>query len=224
MAKARGEKPRVVLGIAGGSGSGKSWLAKRVAQAFYGKTALLCHDWWYRDNGHLPHEEVLKLNVDHPESLETELMCRDLDRLLAGEAIAAPCYDYATHARLKETRRVEPAPLIIIDGILILADAELRRRMTVSVFIDAPDDIRLARRVRRDHKDRRIDVEETLRVYEHCVRPMHHEFVQPSSHHATWIWSQLDDAEFPDLLIADLRKRLDLEAPEPGGAPAPVEA
>lgn len=221
MAQTRGEKPRVVLGIAGGSGSGKSWLAKRVAQAFYGKTAMLCHDWWYRDNGHLSPDEVLQLNVDHPESLETDLMCRHLDRLLAGETIAAPTYDYATHARLSETRRVEPAPLVIIDGILILADAALRERMTVSVFIDVPDDIRLARRVRRDCKERRIDVEETLRVYEHCVRPMHREFVQPSSHHATWIWSQLDDEDFPELLIADLRKRLALE---PGGAPAPVQA
>lgn len=216
MAKTRGEKPRVVLGIAGGSGSGKSWLAKRVAQAFYGKSALLCHDWWYRDNGHLTQEEVLKLNVDHPDSLETDLMCRDLDRLLAGETIEVPVYDYASHARLKETRPVAPAPLIIIDGILILADAALRERMTVSVFIDVPDDIRLARRVRRDCKERRVDVDETLRVYEYCVRPMHHEFVQPSSHNATWIWSQLDDESFPDLLIADLSKRLGLtEVPVP---------
>lgn len=219
MAESRGAKPRVVLGIAGGSGSGKSWLAKRVAQAFYGKSALLCHDWWYRHNGGLSREQELLLNFDHPDSLETELMCRDLDRLLAGEAVAAPIYDYATHARLAETRRVEPAPLVVIDGILILADAALRERMTVSVFIDVPDDIRLARRVRRDCKERRVDVEETLRIYEDSVRPMHREFVQPSSHHATWIWSQLDDEDFPDLLIADLQKRLALE---PGGAP--VEA
>lgn len=204
-----------MLGIAGGSGSGKSWLAKRVASAFYGRSTMVCHDWWYRDNGHLSHAEALKLNVDHPDSLETDLMCRDLDRLLAGESIEAPCYDYATHARLKETRRLEPAPLVIIDGILILADAPLRERMTVSVFIDVPDDIRLARRVRRDCKERRIDVDETLRVYEHCVRPMHIEFVQPSSHHATWIWSQLSDEEFPALLIADIEKRL---AAEPVGA------
>lgn len=213
---AKVEKPRVVLGIAGGSGSGKSWLAKRVASAFYGQSALVCHDWWYRDNGRLPHEEVLKLNVDHPDALETDLMCRDLDRLLAGETIEAPMYDYATHARLKEKRLVFPAPLVIIDGILILSDESLRRRMTVSVFIEVPDDIRLARRVRRDCTERRVAVEETLRVYEYCVRPMHRQFVQPSSHHATWIWSQLEDEEFPELLLADLRHRLALEP----GAPA----
>lgn len=207
----KGGKPRVVLGIAGGSGSGKSWLAQRVAQAFHGRSTLICHDWWYRHNGGLPREEELKLNFDHPDSLETALMCRDLDRLLAGESIAAPIYDYATHSRLKETKAVAPAPLIIIDGILILSDGALRERMTVSVFIDVPDDIRLARRVRRDCKERRVDVEETLRIYEKSVRPMHREFVAPSSHHATWIWSQLDDADFPDLLVADLERRL---APE----------
>jgi uridine kinase len=227
VAKTRGEKPRVVLGIAGGSGSGKSWLAKRVAQAFYGKSALICHDWWYRHKAGLSREEELKLNFDHPDSLETDLMCRDLDRLMAGEAIEAPMYDYATHARLKETRLIAPAPLVVIDGILILADAALRERMTVSVFIDVPDDIRLARRVRRDCKERRVDVDETLRLYEECVRPMHKEFVQPSSHHASWVWSQLEDEEFPDLLIADLRKRLGILTEGSGtfvGIPGPASS
>ncbi len=181
---------------------------------------MLCHDWWYRDNGHLPHEEALKLNVDHPDSLETDLMCRDLDRLIAGETIAAPVYDYATHARLKQTRAVSPAPLIIIDGILILADPALRERLSLSVFIEVPDDIRLSRRVLRDTTERGVAVVETLRVYEHCVRPMHREFVAPSSHHATWIWSQLEDAEFPELLLADLAKRLGVAAP----AAAPLAA
>ncbi len=204
-----------MLGIAGGSGSGKSWLAQSVAKSFAGRSTLVCHDWWYKDNGHLPHEEALKLNVDHPDSLETDLMCRDLDRLLAGEAIEAPMYDYAAHARLKKTRVVEPAELVVVDGILILADPALRERLTLSVFIDVPDDIRLVRRVRRDTTERHVAVDETLRVYEHCVRPMHKEFVQPSSHHATWIWSQLEDREFPDLLLRDLEKRL---AGEPASA------
>lgn len=197
-----------MLGIAGGSGSGKSWLARHVADAFPGQVALLCHDWWYRHNGGLEREEELKLNFDHPRSLETDLMCRDLDRLLAGETIEAPCYDYATHARLPQTRAVEPKPLVLIDGILILEDAPLRQRMTVSVFIDVPEDIRLVRRVRRDTLERRVDVQETLRIYEQSVRPMHREFVAPSARYATWIWSQLEDAEFPALLVADLRRRL----------------
>jgi uridine kinase len=136
-------------------------------------------------------------------------MCAQLDRLTAGHTVKAPVYDYASHCRLKETRTVEPRPLIVIDGILVLADKALRDRMTMSVFIDVPDDIRLMRRVRRDCTERRVDVEETLNIYERCVRPMHAKFVEPSSHHATWIWSQLSDKTFPGLLIKDIRRRLD---------------
>jgi uridine kinase len=202
-----------VLGIAGGSGSGKSQLARAVVEAFPGRAVVLCHDWYYRHNGDLSPEEARRLNVDHPSALETSLLVRQLDRLLGGEAVDAPVYDYATHSRLERTRRVEPRPLVVIDGILILHDKDLRDRLAVSAFIDVPDDVRLVRRVRRDTRERRIDLEETLRLYEDFVRPMHHAFVVPSSHHATWIWSQLDDAHFPDLLIRDLRRRLD-RAPE----------
>lgn len=203
--------PRVVLGIAGGSGSGKSWLAKALEAEFGGRCAVVCHDWWYKDNARMLQDEDARreLNFDHPDSLETSLMCRQLDELRAGLGIDAPVYDYATHSRLRETRRVEPKPLLIVDGILILQDQALRQRLTLSVFIDVPDDVRLLRRVRRDVNDRRIGLEETLRVYEHCVRPMHHRFVAPSSRHATWIWSQLADTSFPKLLIEDLKRRLD---------------
>lgn len=202
--------PRVVLGIAGGSGSGKSWLAKAVAEKFAGRSVVVCHDWYYKNNGAIhSEEERVKLNFDHPDALDTHLMRRHLDALVAGEAVEAPIYEYATHSRLKETRRVEPRELLIIDGILILHEKELRDRMTLSVFIETPDDVRLMRRVRRDCTERRIDLEETLRLYEDYVRPMHHRFVVPSSHHATWIWTQLEDRKFPDLLIKDLERRLD---------------
>jgi uridine kinase len=207
-------KPRVVLGIAGGSGSGKSWLAKTVAEAFAGRSLVVCHDWYYKNHAQL-HDETArrKLNFDHPDSLESRLMGRQLDRLIAGEAVDAPIYDYATHSRLKETRRVEPKPLLIIDGILILHEKDVRDRMTLSVFIETPDDMRLMRRVRRDCKERRVDLDETLRLYEDYVRPMHYRYVVPSSHHATWIWSQLEDKKFPDLLIQDLKRRLDGNVP-----------
>ena len=201
--------PRVVLGIAGGSGSGKSWLAKAVSEAFSGRSTVVCHDWYYKNNGHMPEEERLKLNFDHPDSLESGLMGRQLDSLIAGEAVEAPIYEYATHRRLEKTRPVEPKELLILDGILILHERELRERMTLSVFIDAPDDIRLMRRVRRDCKERGVELEETLRLYEDFVRPMHHRYVVPSSHHATWIWSQVEDKKFPELLIKDLERRLD---------------
>ncbi|MFI5347846.1 MAG: uridine kinase [Elusimicrobiota bacterium] len=206
--------PRVILGIAGGSGSGKSWLAKTVAETFADRAAVVCHDWYYKHNGHMSDEEArLKLNFDHPSSLETSLMGRHLDRLAAGEPVDAPIYEYATHARLKKTRRVEPKPLLIIDGILILHEKILRDLMTLSVFIDVPDDIRLMRRVKRDCTERGVELDETLRLYEDFVRPMHHRYVAPSSRHATWIWSQMDDKKFPDLLIQDLRRRLDDKVP-----------
>jgi uridine kinase len=202
--------PRVVLGIAGGSGSGKSWLAKAVAEAFAGRSLIVCHDWYYKNNAEV-HDEAarLKLNFDHPDSLDTRLMRSQLDSLIVGEPVEAPIYEYATHTRLAATQRVEPRELLIIDGILILHEKELRDRMTLSVYIDAPDDVRLMRRVRRDCTERGVDLNETLRLYEDFVRPMHHRYVIPSSHHATWIWSQLEDKKFPELLIKDVERRLD---------------
>jgi uridine kinase len=199
--------------VAGGSGSGKSWLAKAVADAFAGRSTVLCHDWYYKHNGGLSEEEAHKINVDHPHALETSYMVRQLDALLSGQTIEAPKYDYATHSRLPETRRIEPKALVIIDGILILHEPALRERMNLSVFLEVPDDVRLLRRVRRDCTERRVDVEETLRMYEAFVRPMHHRYVAPSSHHATWIWSQLEDKKFPELLIEDLSRRLDDKVP-----------
>ena len=213
MAQNPQSRPRIVLGVAGGSGSGKSWLAKAVVAAFPEQTTVICHDWYYRHNGDLSEAQTLKLNFDHPRSLDTALMCRQLDQLNAGSAIDAPIYDYATHSRLKEKRRVEPRPLIIIDGILVLTEKALRDRMHISVFIETPDDIRLMRRVRRDCTERRVELDETLRLYEEFVRPMHKRYVEPSAHHATWIWSQLDDKTFPSLLITDLKRRLAEKVP-----------
>lgn len=198
----------VCVGIAGGSGSGKTWLARRLAEHFAGRVVVVCQDWYYRDNGHLSEAEALKLNVDHPKAIESALFCEDLKRLLAGETIEAPVYDYATHARLKKTRKIKPAPLVILDGLFVLHEPKLRALQDCSVFVDLAADLRLLRRVRRDSVERRIDLGETLRLYEHCVRPMHDRFIQPSSVHATWVWKQEHDKRFPDDLIRTLEKRL----------------
>lgn len=211
--KSKVESPCVVLGIAGGSGSGKSWLARSIAEAFPGRCVTVCHDWYYKHNGSMDAERTKKLNFDHPASLETSFLCGQLDELHAGRTIDAPIYDYATHTRLAETRRVEPRALLILDGILILDDKKLRARMDLSVYIEVPDDIRLMRRVRRDCTERGVALDETLRLYEEFVRPMHKRFVEPSARHATWIWSQLEDKSFPDLLIRDLRRRLSDQVP-----------
>ena len=165
-------------------------------------------DWYYRDHGGLPPAQAKKLNFDHPSAIETPLLLRQLDELLGGREIDAPRYLYATHARLKDSRRVGPAPVVILDGLLVLCDKELRRRLDHSVFIEVPDDVRLLRRIRRDVEHRRIDLEETLRLYERFVRPMHQTYVQPSAASATWLWRQLEDKGFPRRLAEILRRQL----------------
>lgn len=203
-----GNRPSCILGVGGGSGSGKSWLANFLKQKLKDSAVILCQDWYYKDNGHLPPEEIKKLNVDHPSAIDTALFLRHLDRLRAGEVVEAPRYDYATHARLPEIHTVRPAPVVIVEGLFILHDPRLRKRLDVSVFIDFPDDLRLIRRVRRDVEHRRIDLEETLRLYEHCVRPMHHKFIQPSGARADHVWNQAEDRAFPGRLLKLVRARL----------------
>lgn len=201
-------KPAYVLGLSGGSGSGKSWLATFLKQRLKDKAVIVCQDWYYKDNGHLPPAAAKKLNFDHPDAIDSGLFLRHVDHLRAGRAVEAPRYDYATHARLKEIHTVRPAPLLILEGLLVLHDARLRRRLDLSVFIDCPADLRLIRRVRRDVEHRRVDLEETLRLYEHCVRPMHEEFIQPTSRHATWLWRQEEDRRFPQTLLRRLLAKL----------------
>ncbi|MEM8557729.1 MAG: uridine kinase [Bacteroidota bacterium] len=171
----------VVLGIAGGSGSGKTTVQRRIVEAFGpGRIALLDHDAYYRDLAHLPPGERAAFNFDHPDALETPLMVEHLDRLLAGESIAKPTYDFTAHTRRAETVVVQPLPVIIVEGILVLAEPELRARMDIKIFVDAEPDVRLIRRLRRDLTERGRSVESVLAQYTHTVRPMHLEFVEPS--------------------------------------------
>lgn len=201
-------KPVCVLGIGGGSGSGKSWLATFLKQSLKDKAVIVCQDWYYKDNGHLSAAAAKKLNFDHPDALDSGLLMRQVDLLRAGKTIEAPRYDYATHSRLPEIHTVRPAPLLILEGLLVLHDARLRSRMDLSVFIDFPSDLRLIRRVRRDVAHRRVDLEETLRLYEHCVRPMHQKYIQPTAQHATWVWQQDEDTGFPRALLRQVQLRL----------------
>lgn len=209
------KKPLCILGIGGGSGSGKSWLATYLKRRLGERATVLCQDWYYKDNSSLSDEQAKKLNVDHPAAIETGLLLRHLDELREGKTIESPRYDYASHSRLKDIHTVRPAPLIIVEGILILHDSRLRERMDLSVFIECPDDLRLIRRVRRDVAHRNVDLEETLRVYEHCVRPMHQRFVQPSAEKATWVWRQFEDRAFPRALLAQVLRKFKEKAPPP---------
>jgi len=178
----------VVIGIAGGSGSGKTTVLRRIVRTFGADPiAILDHDAYYRDLSHLPAEERSQFNFDHPDALETDLMREHLDRLIAGEAVEKPVYDFTTHTRRNETETVEPRPVVIIEGILVLAESALRERMDIKIYVDAADDIRLMRRIRRDLEERGRTIEGILQQYERTVRPMHLEFVEPSKREADLI-------------------------------------
>jgi len=177
--------PPVVLGIAGGSGSGKTTVLQQVMDVFgEEQIAVLDHDAYYRDLSHWPPEERATFNFDHPNALETDLMVRHLDRLLDREPVEKPVYDYTTHTRSDATETVEPRPVILVEGILVLAEPELVERMDIKIFVDAAADLRLIRRIRRDLDERDRSIEGVLRQYKETVRPMHLEFVEPSKREA----------------------------------------
>lgn len=171
----------VVIGIAGGSGSGKTTVQRRIVDAFgRDRIALLEHDAYYRDLSHQPPDVRATYNFDHPDALETDLMVTHLDALIAGRPIDKPTYNFNTHSRLPGTERVLPHRVVIVEGILVLAEPELRARMDIKIFVDAPDDVRLMRRIQRDLEERGRPIKSVLRQYQRTVRPMHLEFVEPS--------------------------------------------
>jgi len=175
----------VVIGISGGSGSGKTTVQKRILEAFgIEAIALVQHDSYYRDLSHLPFEERVRFNFDHPNAFETELCVRQLDALVAGHAVETPEYDYSHHVRSERTHRVEPRPVILLEGILVLSEPDFRERMDIKIYVDTPDDVRLIRRIRRDLLERERSIESILSQYERTVRPMHLEFVEPSKRFA----------------------------------------
>jgi len=204
-----GGRPRrpLVVGVAGGSGSGKTTVVKRLLEGLEPTSAsLLHHDSYYRDSPELTLEQRAAINYDHPDSLETPLMAEHLRMLLAGHAVEVPQYDFTVHRRMAETRRVEPRPLIIVDGILVLAEPELRELMDIRVFVDTDSDIRFIRRLGRDTKKRGRTVESVIRQYQQTVRPMHLEFVAPSRRHAHIIVPEGGKNEVAiSMLVARLR-------------------
>lgn len=177
----------LVVGIAGATGSGKSTVASRLAAAVEGKVALLQHDSYYRDRPELTYEQCSELNFDHPDSLETELMVTHVAALKRGETVAAPVYDFTKHRRAEQTVRIAPARVIIVEGILVLADARLRELFDIKLFVDTDADIRVFRRIRRDIEQRGRSFESVRQQYYSTVRPMTLEFVEPSKRWADMI-------------------------------------
>lgn len=178
----------LIVGIAGGTGSGKTTVAHKLAAAMpTGRCVTIEHDAYYRDQSHLTFEERVTINYDHPASLESSLLAEHLAALRSGRAIDVPVYDFATHTRSRDTRRVEAAPVVIVEGILVFAEAALREQMDVKIFVDTDPDIRLMRRIRRDLEQRGRTFQSIRDQYYATVRPMHLEHVEPTKRWADLI-------------------------------------
>lgn len=174
-----------VIGVAGGSGSGKTTVVRHIIERVGPvNLTLIQHDSYYRDLKHLPFEERVTQNFDHPASLETELMVAHVKSLLKGQSVEIPVYDFAAHIRSDHTLKASPRPVILVDGILILFEKELRELMDMRIFVDTDADVRLLRRLKRDLVERGRSIESVLHQYESFVRPMHLEFVEPTKRYA----------------------------------------
>lgn len=181
----------IVIGVAGGSGCGKTTVVRRIVEALGDiDVTVLAHDRYYRDRNDLRLEERAALNYDHPDALETDLLVRHVHELRTGRSVEVPVYDFARHARTSKTEPIDPGRAIIVEGILIYTDAALRDLMDVKVFVDTDDDTRFIRRLQRDISERGRSVESVIEQYLSTVKPMHLEFVEPSKRYADIIVPQ----------------------------------
>jgi len=200
----------VIVGIAGGTGSGKTTLAERIHEGVGERSVLLSHDWYYRDLRTLSDEERGRVNFDHPDSLDNELLREHLAALKRGENVAAPQYDFSTHSRRVETLPIPSRPVVVVEGILLFAIPGLREMFDIKLYVDTDADIRVFRRIRRDIRHRGRDFESIRAQYYETVRPMHLEFVEPSKRWADLIIPEGGDNQIAlDVIIARLKRFLD---------------
>jgi len=197
----------LVIGVAGGTGSGKSTVARNIVGALPPeRVSIIDHDSYYRDRSDLTAAERAGLNFDHPDSLDTELLVAQLRALRGGEAVEAPIYDFKTHSRLAQTRRIAPTPIVVVEGILVFVDAALRAQMDMKIFVDTDADIRVFRRIRRDIEQRGRTFQSIRDQYYKTVRPMHLQFVEPSKRWADVIIPEGGDNQVAlDLIIGKLK-------------------
>lgn len=174
----------LIIGVVGGSGSGKTTVARAIQQAMDVSAAFLDQDGYYKDLAHLTLEERKRINFDHPDSIDTDLLVLQLEQLARGEPIDKPTYDFAAHTRATARVRVEPNPIVLVDGILLFADRRLRDLFDIKVYVDVADDVRFIRRLERDVVERGRTMSDVIRQYLTTVRPMHLEFVEPSKRYA----------------------------------------
>jgi len=196
----------LVVGIAGGTGSGKTTVAQRLANAMpAGRCAMIEHDAYYRDQSHLAPEERATINYDHPSALDSALLAVHLRELRAGRSVEVPIYDFATHTRRRETRPVAPARVILVEGILVFSEPALREQMDIKLFVDTDPDIRLMRRIRRDLEERGRTFQSVRDQYYATVRPMHIEHVEPTRRWADLIIPEGGDNDVAlDVLLGQL--------------------
>jgi len=201
----------LIIGIAGGTGSGKTTVAKKIAQALpQASVAFLDMDGYYRNLAHLPMDERRQINWDHPQAFDLDLFVSHLEQLARGEPVEKPVYDFTTHVRSSRTERITPADVIVVDGILLFVDERVRALCDVKVFVDADPDIRLVRRIQRDMSERDRPLEEILQQYLTTVRPMHQQFVEPSKRYADIILPRGgENAVAIEMILTTIQRRLD---------------
>ena len=187
----------IIIGIAGGTGSGKSTFTNRLKMEFGDEVAVVYHDNYYKRQDEIPFEERKKVNYDHPDALETDLLIEHLKKLKNGEAIECPVYDYSVHNRSNQTIRIEPKRIILVEGILLLADPKLREMIDIKIFVEADADERILRRIVRDVKERGRDLDNIVSQYLTTVKPMHYLYVEPTKARADIIInSGMNDVAF----------------------------
>jgi uridine kinase len=203
----------IIIGVAGGTASGKSTVAEAILERVGREhIAYIQHDSYYRDLSHLPLEERARMNFDHPDALETELLVEHLRQLQAWQPIEVPIYDFATYTRSGRTRRVEPRRVVLVEGILIFVDKQLRDMMDIKLYVDTDADMRLIRRLQRDMRERGRTLESVIRQYLETVRPMHLEFVEPSKRYADIIIPSGGFNETAiEMIVARIQKLLSAE-------------
>lgn len=177
-------KEAIVIGIAGGTGSGKSTITRRLMQRFGNDVTAISYDYYYKAQHDIPFEERVKVNYDHPDAFDTQRFLKDLRALKSGQAIQCPIYDFSIHDRLEQTKTVRPAKVILVEGILIFASQELCDEMDIRLFVDTDADVRILRRIVRDVRDRGRSLESVVNQYLTTVKPMHEQYVEPSKKRA----------------------------------------
>ncbi|MBP3290422.1 MAG: uridine kinase [Alistipes sp.] len=202
-----------IIGVAGGSGSGKSTLVSKLQEAFANDdVTTLCHDYYYKEHSELTYEERTRLNYDHPQAFDTDMMVEHIKALKSNVPIAHPVYSFVDHNRTDETVPVKPSKVIIVDGILIFENKELRDLMDIKVYVDTDADVRLARRIMRDVRQRGRSMESVIDQYISTVKPMHEEFVEPSKKYADVIIPEGGfNSVAVQMLIQNIRSLIDAQ-------------